>query len=64
MADELNQIVSQFKVDTSKARLAPAKAGVESQESRIKKVGIKRPAKAAVPEKIEEERGTGIVLKK
>lgn len=74
MADELNQIVNQFKVDTSRAKmaqkLAPAgiKHGVERARPvrEAKKAAIKKPAvrQAAAPEEAEEERGTGIVLKK
>jgi len=68
MSDELSQIVNQFKVDASKS-----KSGVGSRESRargqepkIKKTAIKKPAarQAAALEDTEEERGTGIVLKK
>ncbi|MBI3813090.1 MAG: methyl-accepting chemotaxis protein [Nitrospinae bacterium] len=63
MADELNQIVNQFKVDASRT-------GVPPVESRIKKAGIKKPLMArqahhaAPPKESKEERGTGIVLKK
>jgi methyl-accepting chemotaxis protein len=69
MADELNQIVNQFKVDSSKAKVVQ-KTERARPVREIKKAGVKRPVKTAqtfkheTPEESEEERGTGIVLKK
>jgi len=75
MADELSQIVNQFKVDASKASVRQAHDVKAAQrigrESKIKKTVVKKPVKMAekaevhepVPE-TEEEIGTGIVLKK
>ncbi|MBI5188561.1 MAG: hypothetical protein HZA07_05765, partial [Nitrospirae bacterium] len=69
MADELNQIVNQFKVDSSRAKTAQKAERVRPSRD-IKRAGLKKPVKTAQtfrsesPEEPEEERGTGIVLKK
>jgi len=68
MSDELSQIVNQFKVDASKASVRQAHDVKAAQrigrESRIKKTVVKKPVKAIEKTETDEERGTGIVLKK